>query len=277
MKTAAARPPPRRAALNAPAQRAAPPGSAPAGRAVGARRLSRATSTSITSSPGQVALRPAGRGRPSASSSNGPDDAVVAEPAALVQRLLGLERATPSAAPAAPRSSCDAGAVEAQHPRVVAVQVAITCERVALAGPQHAAQHAERGGGVAPVDGVGEVPRRHRAGLAEERLDVGGASASRPGAERGVERARAGPAGGRRPRPSCSSTTAGGRASRRTSLHRQLLVEPGPALLAPCSAGRCRATVAPACLTRVEQVLGRRRRGRSGPARWCRAGRRGSR
>ena len=45
-------------------------------------------------------------------------------------------------------------------------------ERVALALPDHPLEQLEGGGEVAPVDGVGEVPRRHAAVVAEERLDV---------------------------------------------------------------------------------------------------------
>ena len=52
-------------------------------------------------------------------------------------------------------------------------RVAEHLERVPLALADHALQQLEGRGPVAPVDGVGEVPRRHPAVVAEERLDLG--------------------------------------------------------------------------------------------------------
>ena len=54
---------------------------------------------------------------------------------------------------------------------------------------------------VAPVDGVGEVPRRHAAGLAEERLDVVGAELARRRRRRAASVVEQAHAAGRRPRP----------------------------------------------------------------------------
>ena len=41
-----------------------------------------------------------------------------------------------------------------------------------LAGAHHPVQQQQRLGGVAAIDGVGEIPRRHSPGVAEERLDI---------------------------------------------------------------------------------------------------------
>ena len=45
---------------------------------------------------------------------------------------------------------------------------------MAVSLADHPLQQLEGGGPVAPVDGIGEVPRRHAAVVAEERLDLGG-------------------------------------------------------------------------------------------------------
>ena len=65
------------------------------------------------------------------------------------------------------------GPVERQQLRVVAVQDGHHLQRMTLTGAHHAMQQQQRLRGVATVDGIGEVPRRHSPGLAEERLDVG--------------------------------------------------------------------------------------------------------
>ena len=81
---------------------------------------------------------------------------------------LDAEHARPPRA-----SAVGVGAVEAHHPAVVAVE---RRPSPAAGGARPAriirASSAERRRRVAPVDGVGQLPRRHAAGLAEERLDV---------------------------------------------------------------------------------------------------------
>ena len=85
------------------------------------------------------------------------------------------------------------GTVEAEHPGEVRVERAEHLERVAIALADHALEQLERGGAVAAVDGVGEVPRRHAAVVAEERLDLGGGDlgAGAVGGAEEVEQARA--------------------------------------------------------------------------------------
>ena len=60
------------------------------------------------------------------------------------------------------------GAVETQDAGVVAVQGGQELERVAPALAEHAVEQVERAADVARVDGVGELPRRDPAGVAEE-------------------------------------------------------------------------------------------------------------
>ena len=69
----------------------------------------------------------------------------------------------------------DVGSVEAEHAGEVRVERAEHLERVAVALADHALEQLERGRPIAAVDGVGEVPRRDAAVVAEERLDLGGA------------------------------------------------------------------------------------------------------
>ena len=66
----------------------------------------------------------------------------------------------------------DVRAVEAQDAGEVRVQGGQDLERVALALADHPLQQLEGPRPVALVDGVGEVPRRHAAVVAEERLDL---------------------------------------------------------------------------------------------------------
>ena len=46
-------------------------------------------------------------------------------------------------------------------------------QRVSTTGVHHPTEERQRLGGVAGVDRIGEVPRRHSPGVAEERLDLG--------------------------------------------------------------------------------------------------------
>ena len=71
-------------------------------------------------------------------------------------------------------------AVERQQLGVVAVQDRHHLQRMALAGAHHPLQQRSDIGGVAAIDRIGQIPRRHAAGLAEERLDVGAAAARAP-------------------------------------------------------------------------------------------------
>ena len=102
---------------------------------------------------------------------------------------------------AADASSRGVAAVERQQLGVVAVQDRHHLQRMALAGAHHPVQQLQRHGGVTTVDGVGEVPRRHATGVAEERLrrrpprNVSRVAVRRHAACRGC------PAAARRPRP----------------------------------------------------------------------------
>ena len=96
------------------------------------------------------------------------------EPPGLPQRLLGREgRALHPEQLGRFLLACHVGAVESEHPGVVRVQGGQHLERVPVALPDHAVQQLERGAAVASVDGVGEIPRRHAAVVAEEGLDLG--------------------------------------------------------------------------------------------------------
>ena len=75
-----------------------------------------------------------------------------------------------------------ARSVQAQHPLEVAVQRHHDLQRMAPTGTQHPVQLVQGGGRVAPVDGVGQLPGGHRAGVAQEGLDSSaGAERSSPG------------------------------------------------------------------------------------------------
>ncbi len=85
--------------------------------------------------------------------------------------LAGYPGLMPSAA-AASRLGSQAEPVQRGELAVVALQDRHHLERVPLPRPHHPAEQGERGAGAAVVDGIGEIPRRHAAGVAEERLDV---------------------------------------------------------------------------------------------------------
>ena len=83
----------------------------------------------------------------------------------------------------------DAGPVEAQHGLVVAMQDRQDLQGVEGARPEEPAQGPQGTGGVAAVDGIGEIPWRHRARFAQEGLellDVDGRALA-VGSSKGVE------------------------------------------------------------------------------------------
>ena len=63
-------------------------------------------------------------------------------------------------------------AIERQQLGVVVVQDRHDLQGMTFAGAHHPMQQQQRLGGVAAIDGIGEVPRRHSPGLAEERFDI---------------------------------------------------------------------------------------------------------
>ncbi len=77
------------------------------------------------------------------------------------------------------------GTLQAQHALVVTVEAGGDLQGVASGG-QHPGQHRQRGLGIATVDGVGQIPGRHIAGVAQVGLDVGHAQVS-PGTEGPLE------------------------------------------------------------------------------------------
>ena len=65
------------------------------------------------------------------------------------------------------------GPVQAEHLTVVTVEVGHDHQGVAAVGGQQAAEDAQGGGRVTGVDGVGQVPRSERSGVAQEGLELG--------------------------------------------------------------------------------------------------------
>ena len=168
-------------------------------------------------------------------------------------------------------------AVEAGQPAVVAVQDGHHLQRVAAARRRSSAPAATSAGrGAAGVDGVGEVPRRHAAGLAEERLDVGRRRAGAPSPNVAASVARI---PSRRP---TSSPTARRRASAAGGVSRT----PAAAASSSIHAWRSRARdrrrrstrdVPPAALTASVSALGSRPPPPTSTSSVGRAGRRGRR
>ncbi len=120
---------------------------------------------------------------------------VGAQPAALLERLRRRVGAAHAEARRGLVGRRDTGPVEAEHGLEVAVQNGQHLKRVVGAGSEQASQGLQGPGGVTGVDGVGEIPRRHRARLPQEGLELlevdGRALAVGGGAAR-----RAGPADG---------------------------------------------------------------------------------
>ena len=147
-----------------------PPASASAaGRAVASAGDQRASSTRSSGH----ALPPRRSRSAAASRSMASHDPVVAQPARLAAAPCGPGTSSPAgpSSCAASFSPADRRPVELQHAGVVPVQRGHHLQGMAAATVQHAVQLGERRGDVAPVEGVGQLPR-------------GDAAAPRPGTAR---------------------------------------------------------------------------------------------